>query len=125
MLGGPIIRVRAGDTLRVTLKNDLRAEPFATASLNNKIRSFSTTNLHLHGLHISPEDPGDSMFVAVVPDGSYEYVYEIPADHMAGTAWCAVPISQPPSAVRVGESGTMQLSDHREHDWRVQWPRKS
>jgi len=87
MLGGPIIRVRAGDTLRVTLKNDLRAEPFATASLNNKIRSFSTTNLHLHGLHISPEDPGDSMFVAVVPDGSYEYVYEIPADHMAGTAW--------------------------------------
>eukprot|EP00965_Chrysotila_dentata_P032008 1067315-Pleurochrysis_carterae.AAC.1 len=51
MLGGPTIKVRAGGTLRVTLKNDLRAEPFATVSMYTEIPSFSTTNLHLHRLH--------------------------------------------------------------------------
>lgn len=48
---GPTLRVRAGDVLRISLVNSL-SQP---------------TNLHVHGLHVSPEGNGDNVFVAVGP----------------------------------------------------------
>ena len=49
---GPTLRLRPGDTLRVELVN----------------RLDRVTNLHVHGLHVSPEANGDNVFVAVEPD---------------------------------------------------------
>ncbi|AXJ09585.1 multicopper oxidase family protein [Arthrobacter sp. PM3] len=68
---GPTLRLRAGDLLRIRLLNRL-AEP---------------TNLHLHGLHVSPQGNGDNVFVTVAPGGSFDYEYRLPADHPAGVYW--------------------------------------
>jgi len=68
---GPTLRVRAGDTLRVSLKNSL-TDP---------------SNLHVHGLHVSPEDNSDNMFVTVEAGESFDYQYELPADHPPGVYW--------------------------------------
>lgn len=66
---GPILEVRAGDTVRLTITNELD-EP---------------TNLHYHGLHISPEV--DNVFREVVSGASYTYEFQIPGNHPAVTAW--------------------------------------
>ena len=68
---GPTIQVRPGDRLRVTLVNDLSGP----------------TNLHTHGLHVSPEGIGDNIFRHVEAGQTAIYEYEIPSDHPAGTFW--------------------------------------
>lgn len=68
---GPTLRVRRGDVLRVELVNRLDV----------------ATNLHTHGLHVSPEGNGDNIFVQVAPGESFRYEYRIPDDHPVGTFW--------------------------------------
>ncbi|MBW0091939.1 multicopper oxidase family protein [Pseudonocardia sp. KRD-184] len=68
---GPTLRVRPGDELAVRLTNRLH-EP---------------TNLHTHGLRVSPEGNSDNPFLRVDPGTSFDYLYRIPPDHPAGTYW--------------------------------------
>ncbi len=68
---GPTLRVRPGDLLRVRLVNHLD----------------QPTNLHTHGLHVSPHGNGDNPFVTIDPGSSFDYAIRIPADHPAGTFW--------------------------------------
>ena len=68
---GPTLRVRPGDLLRVRLEN----------------RLDQPTNLHTHGLHVSPHGNGDNPFVTIDPGGSFDYAIHITADHPAGTFW--------------------------------------
>ncbi len=68
---GPTLSVRPGDVLRVRLQNDL-----ATA-----------TNLHTHGLHVSPEGNSDNVFRSIGPGEAADYEYEIRGDHPTGTFW--------------------------------------
>lgn len=70
-LPGPTWRVRPGDRVRVLLRNRL-PQP---------------TNLHVHGLHVSPEGHSDNMFVSVEPGASFQYEYRLPADHPPGVYW--------------------------------------
>ncbi len=70
-LPGPTLVVRPGDRLQVRLVNRLE-EP---------------TNLHVHGLHVSPKDNGDNAFVEVGPGESFDYDYHLPQDHPAGVFW--------------------------------------
>jgi len=70
-LPGPTLRIRPGDTLRIQLVNRLE-EP---------------TNLHVHGLRVSPEDNGDNVFVVVNPGDSFSYEYRLPEDHPPGGYW--------------------------------------
>ena len=90
---GPTIRVHAGDTLRILLKNNLSPELVNTSSVpNNNFRQFDVVNLHTHGLHVSPLAPGDDVVNTSVPAGEENpYVYHIPEDHMGGTHWCKRP----------------------------------
>src|SRR5262249_47264204 len=50
---------------------------------------FNTTNLHTHGLHVSPNGNSDNIFLAVDPlvKKQVTYKFAIPADHPAGTFW--------------------------------------
>ena len=66
---GPILEARAGDTVRLTLNNELS----------------SPTNLHYHGLHISPEV--DNVFREVAVGNRYTYEFQIPENHPAVTGW--------------------------------------
>jgi FtsP/CotA-like multicopper oxidase with cupredoxin domain len=68
---GPTLLVRAGDLMHVRLVNHLR-EP---------------TNLHFHGLHISPARDADNVFVSVPPGGAHDYSFRLPADAFSGTYW--------------------------------------
>lgn len=68
---GPTLRLRSGDTLRVELAN----------------RLDRVTNLHVHGLHVSPEGNGDNVFVAVEPGQAHRYEYRLPDDHPPGVYW--------------------------------------
>jgi FtsP/CotA-like multicopper oxidase with cupredoxin domain len=68
---GPTLRVRAGDTITLDLDNRL-GEP---------------TNLHVHGLQVSPTGNSDNVFVEVADGETFRYEYEISKDHPAGTFW--------------------------------------
>lgn len=68
---GPTLDVRTGDRVEVSLINDI-AEP---------------TNLHTHGWHVSPRQPSDDVLMAVVPGTTFDYAYDLPADHSSGTYW--------------------------------------
>ena len=95
---GPTLAVRAGDTLRIKLVNDLPVNPpfLAFKDLTNYIKP-NTTNLHTHGLHVFPgiyehlqtPEYGDYVvdpnYGGVMPAGdSRQYVYHIPKDHPEG-----------------------------------------
>ncbi|WP_019873149.1 multicopper oxidase family protein [Sporichthya polymorpha] len=68
---GPTLRVHPGDELAVRLINRLD-EP---------------TNLHTHGLRVSPEGNSDNPFLHIHPGTSFDYRHRIPADHPIGTFW--------------------------------------
>ena len=68
---GPTLHLQPGDRLRVELVNRLSAP----------------TNLHVHGLHVSPEGNGDNTFVRVDPEESFDYDYQLPEDHAPGLYW--------------------------------------
>ena len=88
---GPTLRVRAGDTLKILLKNNMPPELISTSSTktgNNGFHDFSVVNLHTHGLHVSPLAPGDEVVnTRVKPNQTHQYIYHIPDDHMGGTHW--------------------------------------
>ncbi|MGO9977007.1 MAG: multicopper oxidase domain-containing protein [Solirubrobacteraceae bacterium] len=45
------------------------------------------TNLHLHGLHVSPSGDSDNIFVDIHPFEEHTYHYQIPLDQSSGTFW--------------------------------------
>ncbi|GMU91687.1 MAG: hypothetical protein AMXMBFR4_07450 [Candidatus Hydrogenedentota bacterium] len=87
---GPTLRVRAGDTLRLRIKNEL---PPNEDGMGHKggVRDvaaphdFNTTNFHSHGLHVSPRGKSDNPFRAFEPGSSKWVEIAIPEDHPAGT----------------------------------------
>lgn len=109
---GPVMRVRAGENLDVELVNNLPALNDDCTDNMNRPHGLNTTNLHTHGLHVSPttdstgEFDADNVFVSVVPAdqqvacagdhgghhsnyrfGRNSYRFEIPDDHASGTFW--------------------------------------
>jgi FtsP/CotA-like multicopper oxidase with cupredoxin domain len=68
---GPVLEARPGDTVRILLINEL-AEP---------------TNLHFHGLRISPLGSADNSFLHIPPGEQFQYEFQIPYTHPAGTFW--------------------------------------
>ncbi len=89
LIGGPTLRVRPGDTLRVRLNNNLPpdADGMAMPADVNIPHGNNVTNLHVHGLHVSPQGNSDNVFVEIEPGTTFEYEYQIPADHPEGTYW--------------------------------------
>jgi FtsP/CotA-like multicopper oxidase with cupredoxin domain len=68
---GPTLRVHPGDEVAVRLTNHL-GHP---------------TNLHTHGLRVTPQHNSDNPFVLVNPATSFDYLFRVPADHPTGTHW--------------------------------------
>lgn len=78
-----------GDTIRVRLDNQLPADPSCTSSDTSVDvpHCFNGTNLHSHGLWVSPTGNSDNVLLSINPGMKFEYEYNIPADHPAGTFW--------------------------------------
>jgi FtsP/CotA-like multicopper oxidase with cupredoxin domain len=85
-LVGPVIEARPGDTLKILLDNRLPPEPPSSHDANVP-HGFNTTNLHVHGLHVSPAGNSDNVMLAIEPGQQFFYEVKIPEDHPAGTFW--------------------------------------
>ena len=84
----PTIEVNPGDTIRLTLNNRLPPDAgCAHPDNHNTPHCFNGTNLHTHGLWINPNGNGDNVLISVNPGVSFQYEYNIPPDHPAGTFW--------------------------------------
>ena len=77
---GPTMRLQPGDTLRVRLVNDLPPNQDPMPATMNLPHHFNTTNVHTHGLHVSPSGDADNIFRAMEPGQSYDIAITIPDD---------------------------------------------
>lgn len=67
----PLLRVQPGDVVRLAIDN----------------RGPQDTNVHYHGLAVSPLGAGDNVFLAIPPTTTFRYDMPIPADHPSGLFW--------------------------------------
>lgn len=84
----PTINMAPGQTVRIGLQNQLPAEPDCSRGPDvNVPHCFNTTNLHSHGLWVSPTGNSDNVLLSLLPGVNFEYEYNVPDDHPAGTFW--------------------------------------
>jgi FtsP/CotA-like multicopper oxidase with cupredoxin domain len=82
---GPTIFMEPGNKYVLRFKNTLPySEPSSTM---NDFKDPDITNVHTHGLHISPKSPADDVLRMFEGGTGGDYVYDIPDDHMGGTYW--------------------------------------
>ncbi|MEA5472116.1 multicopper oxidase family protein [Spirulina sp. 06S082] len=67
----PRLEAKVGDRIRIHFSNKLQ----------------QPTNLHYHGLHISPTGKADNVFLKINPRESFNYEFEITTNQPAGTFW--------------------------------------
>lgn len=95
---GPTYRLHAGDSFQPSLVNSLPENTYNCPPADGNMNTYhclNTTNLHTHGLHISPESPADNVFLKITPQGDpdphdghhFDYIFNIPSNHPAGTHW--------------------------------------
>ena len=65
----PLLRARLGDVMRITFDNSLSDEP---------------SNLHFHGMSVSPQGNSDNVFIHVHPGQRFDYEVRIPASGRQG-----------------------------------------
>ena len=70
-LMGPALHLYPGDTLELDFVNNLN----------------ESTNLHFHGVHASPANNSDNIFLEVEPGKTQHYTVKLPEDHDPGTLW--------------------------------------
>jgi len=70
-LNGPTLHVKPGERMVVYYVNKLD----------------QPTNIHFHGLHVSPLGSSDNIFRVIGPGETAKYVLDIPIDHARGTFW--------------------------------------
>ncbi len=85
----PMLDITPGSTIRVRLDNKLPADPSCAQSGGgvNTPHCFNGTNLHTHGLWVNPAGNGDNVLISINPGVSFQYEYNVPSDHPAGTFW--------------------------------------
>ncbi|MDF1794598.1 MAG: multicopper oxidase domain-containing protein, partial [Thalassobaculaceae bacterium] len=102
---GPTLEFFRGELSGVYLQNFMTdCGPDAMLSGDSSYytpHGFTATNLHTHGLHVSPSQPSDDVLIQVNAkgthahamtgmttfDASYPYYYDLRGDHPVGTFW--------------------------------------
>jgi FtsP/CotA-like multicopper oxidase with cupredoxin domain len=80
-----VIRASPGDVLKITYINDLPAKSSETCAVNP---CMNMTNLHFHGLAVSPNSPQDDVIgMMAMPGQVLRYSLEIPRNHPPGLFW--------------------------------------
>src|SRR5437764_3790298 len=104
----PVIRASPGDVLKITYINDLPAKSPETCAINP---CMDMTNLHFHGLTVSPNSPQDDVIgMMASPGQTLHYSVEIPRDHPPGLFWYHThPHGESHRQVLDGMSGAMVI----------------
>ncbi|MEM1177477.1 MAG: multicopper oxidase domain-containing protein [Acidobacteriota bacterium] len=99
---GPTIYMEAGKRSVIRLRNELK--PLTEEQLVNYnppvlrsdeaqiLKDFlasesSVTNLHGHGLNVSPAGRSDNVMLQIQPGNEHAYIYRLRRDHPSGTFW--------------------------------------
>jgi FtsP/CotA-like multicopper oxidase with cupredoxin domain len=81
----PTLRLSPGDQLKITYINDLPTKAKENCAITP---CMDMTNLHFHGLTVSPEAPQDDVLdMMAKPGQSLRYTVQIPRDHPPGLYW--------------------------------------
>src|ERR1700676_2478035 len=81
----PTLRLSPGDQLKITYINDLPIKPKETCAITP---CMDMTNLHFHGLTVSPDAPQDDVLSMMAgPGQTLRYTVQIPKDHPPGLFW--------------------------------------
>jgi suppressor of ftsI len=81
----PTLRLSPGDQLKINYINDLPTKPQESCAITP---CMDMTNLHFHGLTVSPEAPQDDVLSMIAEPGqSLRYTVKIPPDHPPGLYW--------------------------------------
>jgi suppressor of ftsI len=81
----PVIRSSPGGQIRVEYVNHMSSASRETCVDG---RCLNMTNLHFHGLHVSPDAPQDDVIsMMAMPGQSLHYVVDIPEDQPPGLYW--------------------------------------
>jgi suppressor of ftsI len=81
----PVIRVSPGQKLRITYLNRMQV---SSGEVCVDGPCMNMTNLHFHGLHVSPESPQDDVLsMMAMPGESLHYTVDIPLDQPSGLYW--------------------------------------
>jgi suppressor of ftsI len=81
----PTLRLSPGDQLKIAYVNDLPAKPKESCAITP---CMDMTNLHFHGLEVSPNAPQDDVLTMMaMPGKSLSYAVQIPKDHPPGLYW--------------------------------------
>ena len=85
----PAINLRPGDTFLFNLENDLPADDPSCVDHGdvNIPHCFNSTNMHVHGLWVSPSGNSDNVLLRLPPGATITHEYKNPADQPAGTFW--------------------------------------
>ncbi|MFK0108964.1 multicopper oxidase family protein [Streptomyces sp. NPDC091217] len=67
----PTLRINPGDRMEIAFENRLDKQ----------------TNLHVHGMHVSPSGSSDNIFLSIAPGQTYHYAYQFPKSLEPGTYW--------------------------------------
>jgi FtsP/CotA-like multicopper oxidase with cupredoxin domain len=86
-LTGPTLKFEPGDVVRVLYVNELPPEPNAGAGHMGMAPGFNPTNLHTHGLWVSPAGNSDNVLYELLPGHRFQHEYLIPREHVSGTFW--------------------------------------
>jgi FtsP/CotA-like multicopper oxidase with cupredoxin domain len=81
----PVIRVRPGERLTVTLVNAMTVPSRETCVMDPCMQA---TNFHFHGMHVSPTGAADNVLgMLAMPGDTLRYAVDIPRDHPSGLYW--------------------------------------
>ena len=81
----PVIRASPGDVLKITYINDLPSKSPESCAVNP---CMDMTNLHFHGLGVSPDAPQDDVLTMVAKPGqALHYSVHVPRNHPPGLFW--------------------------------------
>src|SRR3984957_15027016 len=75
-----------GDTIRVHLRNRLPPLHMKHGRVDRP-HEWTPTNLHTHGLHVSPSGNADNIFLVIPPGRDHDLEVPVPADHTGGMFW--------------------------------------
>ena len=81
----PVVRVRPGQNIQIKYVNDLSRSSTEKCVM---MPCTNGTNLHFHGLHVSPQKPQDDVLtMSAAPGEALSYTVEVPRDQPSGLYW--------------------------------------